>query len=430
MVNLSVISFCLASFTLIVLIVSSALSISFVVKRIKKSFLDDIPINQDHRLLFSLSSSNEINSLPLTFGQYYITKDTELTVGILLVEFQFSSIKSKRKASITQWKGKSLYPQISNLNYRALLDSFSVPSGQQCKEGYHQCGILDTLGNVLCLESDQPCPINDIIMTHTNSVPDSFGNYSSYDMVQFDERSFLYYTNEAVDRPVVVDFVINKEYPCVYDNMKECKEEDKDPRLILLDEMPLSSLYYTNQLDSVDDECKTLVDLTGNIKLFYREFIGYDTQCMKDNKNFWEKSKFFDNYLIVIIIAPCIHIPIIVDIILPIVKYFRSKGEEDFDFSSKEISIVVWIIVGISVFCLLFSLVLKGIEGCSDQYTDRLVKHVLNRKKKNDILLIVIVVINGVSLILYTIYFKLKKNQRKKEEKEANQIVNVQQTKY
>ena len=104
-------------------------------------------------------------------------------------------------------------------------------------------------------------------MTHTNSVPDSFKNYTNYNMIQFDEKSFLYFTNEAVDKPVVVDFVLNKGYPCIYDNMEECEEKDKDPRLILLDEMPLSSLYFTNQLDLVDDDFRTLADLNWKYKI-------------------------------------------------------------------------------------------------------------------------------------------------------------------
>lgn len=424
------ISFWLSVLTMCVFIASISLSIYVTTQRIKKSLLDDIPINQDHRLLFSLSFSNKINALPLTLGQYYINKNTELTIGILLVEFQFFSLKSKRKASITQWKGKSLYNQKSNVNYMSLLDSYSVPSGQQCKEGYHQCGILDTLGNILCLESGQPCPINDIIMTHTNSVPDSFKNYTNYNMIQFDEKSFLYFTNEAVDKPVVVDFVLNKGYPCIYDNMEECEEKDKDPRLILLDEMPLSSLYFTNQLDLVDDDFRTLADLTGNIKLFYREYIGYDTECMKDNKKFWEKSKLFENYQGVIIVMLSFNILIFVEIILPLISYLRFKDKDDFDYSSRGISIVVWLVVGLSLLSFLYSVCLKGIEGCSDQYTDKLVKHVLNTKKNNEIILIFIIAINAVPSILYAIYFKLKSNERKKEKKKINQIVKFQQTKY
>ena len=29
-----------------------------------------------------------------------------------------------------------------------------------CAEGYRQCGILDTIGNILCIDETYDCPIN------------------------------------------------------------------------------------------------------------------------------------------------------------------------------------------------------------------------------------------------------------------------------
>ena len=39
----------------------------------------------------------------------------------------------------------------------------------KCKEGYKKCGILDTIGNILCIDNNFDCPINKLIVDlHAN----------------------------------------------------------------------------------------------------------------------------------------------------------------------------------------------------------------------------------------------------------------------
>ena len=46
-----------------------------------------------------------------------------------------------------------------NATYESLLKS-SVLKGQQCPTDYKQCGVLDTLDNIMCVSKDVSCPIN------------------------------------------------------------------------------------------------------------------------------------------------------------------------------------------------------------------------------------------------------------------------------
>ena len=41
-------------------------------------------------------------------------------------------------------------------------------SGEKCEENFKQCGIMDTLGNIMCIPKEDECPINDLIVDFRN----------------------------------------------------------------------------------------------------------------------------------------------------------------------------------------------------------------------------------------------------------------------
>ena len=49
---------------------------------------------------------------------------------------------------------------IYNKTYEYLLKH----SGEKCEENFKKCGILDTLGNIICIPKEDECPINDLII--------------------------------------------------------------------------------------------------------------------------------------------------------------------------------------------------------------------------------------------------------------------------
>ena len=48
----------------------------------------------------------------------------------------------------------------SKYNYEELLKH----SGKECEINYKQCGIMDTLGNIMCIPDEEECPINEKIV--------------------------------------------------------------------------------------------------------------------------------------------------------------------------------------------------------------------------------------------------------------------------
>ena len=95
--------------------------------------------------------------------------------------------------------------------YNRLLN---LTNGNECKEGYKKCGILDTLGNLLCIDNYFDCPINDL-----NA--DLFQNKNNYTKKGYKEiynenliyNYKFYYSNESLDGNAIVSLLFSDERP-------------------------------------------------------------------------------------------------------------------------------------------------------------------------------------------------------------------------
>ena len=65
----------------------------------------------------------------------------------------------------------------------------AVTADENCPPGKHMCGILDNLGNKLCYDNTDECPINYITLNNSDSTYNY--NYANLD------QSYIYFTNEA-----------------------------------------------------------------------------------------------------------------------------------------------------------------------------------------------------------------------------------------
>ena len=112
------------------------------------------------------------------------------------------------------------------------LDS-AVPANETCPRGKKQCGILDNLGNKLCYDNDEECPINHITLKQPNST-------LKYKSVVVDGVT-IYYTNQANETGRVLGgFYIDSDLLPKYDK-EDCE---------IISTSSISSLLYShnNQL--------------------------------------------------------------------------------------------------------------------------------------------------------------------------------------
>ena len=71
-----------------------------------------------------------------------------------------------------------------------------VPSSESCPSGTKMCGILDNLGNKLCISNSEDCPINYITLDKSN-LPYTFKSTTIDNLT-------IYYTNEATEKGKIV----------------------------------------------------------------------------------------------------------------------------------------------------------------------------------------------------------------------------------
>ena len=98
--------------------------------------------------------------------------------------------------------------------YKKNYESLLVHSCEICEENYKKCGILDTLGNIMCIPKEEECPINDIKV----DLASNYNNYISqgYKMAHLEnltEEYSLYYTNMKTDREIIVKMFFSDEIP-------------------------------------------------------------------------------------------------------------------------------------------------------------------------------------------------------------------------
>ena len=97
----------------------------------------------------------------------------------------------------------------SKYNYEELLKH----SGKECEINYKQCGIMDTLGNIMCIPDEEECPINEIIVDSESNTNLYSSNYNITSLENLTEGYVLYYRNTATDKEIITKMTLNNETP-------------------------------------------------------------------------------------------------------------------------------------------------------------------------------------------------------------------------
>ena len=140
-----------------------------------------------------------------------------------------TSIEALNKVNLTTWKGIQFKTPTIDSNY-SFINLLKNSSRQlmECPSDLKQCGLLDTMNNKMCIDKDKECPINMIIMKNTSEPPTEY-NYT-FKNVSFDDGSYLFYTNEAIDQHIIGKFKISDKEVCIDPN-----EYNSDYKSYILD---------------------------------------------------------------------------------------------------------------------------------------------------------------------------------------------------
>ena len=184
------------------------------------------------------------------------------------------------------YRNKEILAKRERSRYYNSYINLIAPKNKNCPEGKKQCGLLDSLGNKLCLDKKDICPLNDIKINYNPEM-------ENYKTLELNEGLYLHFTNTKTDKYIISDLSVFQSEPCFYsqeykwdtfyrfeigkDNNKGCSK--KDERFHRLDSYNLSKFYEENIPLFYDPiiylENKDLY-YKSNITLFYRNYIGFN----------------------------------------------------------------------------------------------------------------------------------------------------------
>lgn len=113
-------------------------------------------------------------------------------------------IPERNEKEITKWKGKTLCA--SRTRSISYLDIISGPHVKVCPRGTRQCGLIDTEKNLLCINEEEPCPLNYLEILPDDQKPAYTNNINH---LPLNGGFTLYLSNEETSNPVVVDITIS-----------------------------------------------------------------------------------------------------------------------------------------------------------------------------------------------------------------------------
>ena len=135
----------------------------------------------------------------------------------------------------------------------------AISSNESCPIGKKNCGILDELGNILCLSTYEECPIN-LVTTNITKI----SGYSNYSSTRIGDKT-LYYTNNAIDQKIVDGIFVDTDLMIKYYGI-ECTILDTSTISELL-QHNYNKLYRKSlNFDPYDEEADEL-DKRGKIYL-------------------------------------------------------------------------------------------------------------------------------------------------------------------
>ena len=175
----------------------------------------------------------------------------------------------------------------TDYNYDFLLQHST--KSDSCEQNFKKCGILDSLGNTMCIPNTDNCPINKIDLNPNYGYQTC--TYSNY---------LLYYTNSDINENIITNIIISTEqpkyitkdnfifdsetylelYPLINDdNWGDDDDDDDDDYRRNLDDELYGNNEITDYINKKMEEGNNIDEYYRKIgnELYYRNYIGFYT---------------------------------------------------------------------------------------------------------------------------------------------------------
>ena len=345
-----------------------------------------------------------------------------------------NTIYTNFSKTLSIWREKKeLKSTFLNENYKTLYKR-SVAKGSSCSSGLKPCGVLDSLGNILCLENSQQCPINDLKISQSMPDKDYKNDNSDY------KYTSLWYSNKKIKMPIVVEvtdtegnsvcsnvkeYLSNEPYYVLDNNhygkssVRQCsalngKENLRSNKNFLqIDTQKKRDLFYANSFTPNNYPLKVRNEKENtDVYLFRRNYIGWSHNCPLSLEDFYSFN--IDKGNLGLILGLSIGL-FVISILLLIFSFFRFKL-----FTTISIGILY------SAGCIANSYfsnnydpvnLPNGIKTCVDEIVVEYFNIYERGSYQSDSLLITVCILGiiGVLLILGSIVLVLLENRNENE---------------
>lgn len=219
--------------------------------------------------------------------------------------------KKRKRRSKTVIKGKSDINKINGryfcyrrgMTYKELLyNGQIIKKNENCKDGYKNCGIIDTLEQQLCMPQDDECPLYDVGISEGDNYYKDNADYT------YEVNSRIYYNKNTYNEPnkkIIGKIVLNDGEPCYHFNetlwrtfiFNEVGESHlkcgleifgkiSDDRYTKIGDIS----YYMIYRDNINYEYLSLFPentiRSEYLSLYKREFFGIDKECDEKSEEF------------------------------------------------------------------------------------------------------------------------------------------------
>ena len=185
--------------------------------------------------------------------------------------------------------------------YEELLNNGSIiKNTEDCNDKFKSCGVIDTLGQKLCLPEEIDCPLNDLLLVNTSD-DEKINDYIKKGYKRKDalnEKTFLY-SSEQKDKPIIGRIVLNGEKgvcanPTEF-SWKQLDEDENNNTVTCENEyegnlydktysLITNISYYDLYEDNIDNYGYGTQKYYDNyFYLFTNKFIGIDKECLKNS---------------------------------------------------------------------------------------------------------------------------------------------------
>lgn len=224
-------------------------------------------------------------------------------------EGKCKSIQSTPELIFQYW-GDSLFCGKRMGNY---FDLLLVEKNEQCPLYTKRCGIIDSIGNILCVSTVTECPINKIIFNNGNK-SEKMENATA--LISFSTNKTAQYSNMFTDNYVLGDIKVDENIPCLFPSnenliyqpfqlanvlskkLNVCASTNKgfstDSKTYEIDSMSKKDFYILN---GVENNLSQLPSFTGTPsdqieKIYGKTLTGLTIKCRKRILDKYSPKKF------------------------------------------------------------------------------------------------------------------------------------------